>query len=176
MEKKKTYKKIKKKTIHIKDDLLLEEMKKKIIKSYLDSVKDKTIKEIKLELNSKIEDYIKNIRILLIKSNYQIEEYKKISEKIEKENINIKEINLSLLKYNKELIREINNYQSNLASLQKSYELLLKQKDLFEVILKEYSSNSPAQILSELKIAKEGSLQLLKNYNDIVKENSEMKK
>lgn len=151
-------------------------MKTKILKSYLDSVKDKTIKEIKLELNSKIEDYIKNIRILLIKSNYQIEEYKKISEKIEKENINIKEINLSLVKYNKELKREINNYQSNLASLQKSYELLIKQKDLFEVILNEYSSNSPDQILSELKIAKEGSLQLLKNYNDIVKENSEMKK
>ena len=161
--------------ITIKDDLL-EEMRSKILKSYLESVKDKTIKEIKKELNEKIDEYAKNIRIILLESNFQIEKYKKISEKIENENKNIKQINSSLMIYNQDLLKEINNYQSNLESLQKSYKLLLKQKDLFEVILEEYSGNSPAEILSELKLAKEGSLQLLKNYNEIMKENEQLKK
>ena len=176
MGNKTSFKKEKKKAIQIKDDLLLEEMRIKILKSYLDSARDKTIKEIRSELNSKIDEYIKDIRILLIKSNYEVDEYKKTSEKIEKENINIRQINTSLNQYNKELIKEIKNYQSNLDSLRKSYEILVKQKDLFEVILKEYAGNSPDQILSELKLAKEGSILLLDNYNDIMRENSEMKK
>ena len=174
--KKRSFKKVKKKPIQIRHDILLEDMRNKILKSYLDSVKDKTIKEIKEELNSKIEEYMKGVRILIIKSNCEVDQYKKMSEKIGKEYLNIKEINISLMKYNKELIKEINNYQSNLDSLQKSFELLVKQKHLFEVILREYSGNSPDQILSELKLAKEGSLLLLDKYNDIVRENSQMKK
>ena len=142
------------KNITIKDDLL-EEIRSKVLKAYLESVKDKTIKEIKTELNAKIDDYIKNIRILLLESNFQVDKYKKIAEKIENENINIKQINSSLMIYNQDILKEINNYQSNLDSLQKSYKLLLKQKDLFDVILEEYSSKSPEEILSELKLAKE---------------------
>ena len=176
MGNKTSFKKEKKKAIQIKDGLLLEEMRIKILKSYLDSARDKTIKEIRSELNSKIDEYIKDIRILLIKSNYEVDEYKKTSEKIEKENINIRQINASLNQYNKELIKEIKNIRSSLDSLQKSYEILVKQKDLFEVILREYAGNSPDQILLELKLAKEGSILLLDNYNDIMRENSEMKK
>ena len=163
-----------KQIFYIKDDLL-EEMRSKILKSYLESVKDKTIKEIKSELNIKIDEYIKNIKILLIRANYDIDEYKKKYEKIEIECNNIKEKYNSLIRYNQDLIKEINNYQSNLNSLHQSYELLLKQKDLFEVILREYSSNTPDEILLELKLAKEGSLLLLENYNQIIKENNLMK-
>ena len=163
-----------KQIFYIKNDLL-EEMRSKILKSYLESVKDKTIKEIKSELNIKIDEYIKNIKIILIRANYDIEEYKKKYEKIEIECNNIKEKYNSLIRYNQDLIKEINNYQSNLSSLHQSYELLLKQKDLFEVILREYSSNTPDEILLELKLAKEGSLLLLENYNQIIKENNLMK-
>jgi len=159
---------------YIKDDLL-EEVRTSVIKSYLESVKDKTIKEIKSELNKRIDEYIKNIQIVLIKSNYEIEEYKKKYDMKEMECNDIKQKNNSLMRYNQELIKEINNYQSNLNSLHKSYEMLLKQKDLFEVILREYSSNTPDEILLELKLAKEGSLQLLENYNQIIKENNEIK-
>ena len=175
MGKKISYKNKNLKNITIKDDLL-EEIRSKVLKAYLESVKDKTIKEIKTELNAKIDEYIKNIRILLLESNFQIDKYKKISEKIENENINIKQINSSLMIYNQDILKEINNYQSNLNSLQKSYKLLLKQKDLFDVILEEYSSKSPEEILSELKLAKEGSLQLLENYNEIMRENTQLKK
>lgn len=159
----------------IREDLL-EEMRTKILQAYLESVKEKTIKEIKTELNFKIEEYIKNIQVLLIKSNCEKETYKKQSERIEVENNNIKQINSSLIKYNNELIKEINNYQSNLASLQKSYDLLYKQKDLFEIILREYSGDTPNKILSELKLAKEGSIQLLEKLDDLMRENAEMKK
>ena len=159
---------------YIKDDLL-EEVRTSVIKSYLESVKDKTIKEIKSELNKRIDEYIKNIQIVLIKSNYEIEEYKKKYDMKEMECNDIKQKNNSLMRYNQELIKEINNYQSNLNSLHKSYEMLLKQKDLFEVILREYSSNTPDEILLELKLAKEGSLQLLENYNQIIKENNDIK-
>ena len=164
----------KRKNNYIKDDLL-EEVRSSVIKSYLESVKDKTIKEIKSELNKRIDEYIKNIQIVLIKSNYEVEEYKKKYDMKEMECNNIKQKNNSLMRYNQELIEEINNYQSNLNSLHKSYEMLLKQKDLFEVILREYSSNTPDEILLELKLAKEGSLQLLENYNQIIKENNEIK-
>ena len=163
------------KKTNIKEDLL-EEMRINVLQTYLESVKEKTIKEIKTELNLKIEEYLKNIKILLFKSNCEKEEYKKQSYLIEVENNNIKQINSSLIKYNNELIKEINNYQSNIASLQKSYDLLYNQKDLFEVILREYSSVTPEKILSELKLAKEGSIQLLEKINDLMKENSEMKK
>ena len=159
---------------NIKDDLL-EEVRSSVIKSYLESVKDKTIKEIKSELDKRIDEYIKNIQIVLIKSNYDIEEYKKKYEMKEMECNDIKEKNSSLMRYNQELIKEISNYQSSLNSLHKSYEMLLKQKDLFEVILREYSSNTPDEILLELKMAKEGSLLLLENYNQIIKENNEIK-
>ena len=159
---------------YIKNDLL-EEVRTSVIKSYLESVKDKTIKEIKIELNKRIDEYIKNIQIILIKSNYEIEEYKKKYDMKEMECNDIKQKNNSLMRYNQELIKEINNYQSNLNSLHKSYEMLLKQKDLFEVILREYSSNTPDEILLELKLAKEGSLQLLENYNQIIKENNNIK-
>ena len=172
--KKLSYKNKQNNNINIKEDLL-EEMRAKILKAYLESVKEKTIKEIKTELNLKIEEYIKNIRILLFKSNCEKEEYKKMTEKIEMENNNIKQINASLSRYNQELIEEINNYQSNISTLQKSYDILLKQKDLFEVILREYSGNSPDEILSELKLAKEGSILLLEKYNDIMRENMQMK-
>ena len=154
---------------------MLEEVRTSVIKSYLESVKDKTIKEIKSELNKRIDEYIKNIQIVLIKSNYEIEEYKKKYDMKEMECNDIKQKNNSLMRYNQELIKEINNYQSNLNSLHKSYEMLLKQKDLFEVILREYSSNTPDEILLELKLAKEGSLQLLENYNQIIKENNDIK-
>ena len=173
--KKRSYKKNTHRIIHLKDDLLLEEMRIKILKGYLDSVKDKTIKEIKSELNTKIDEYIKNIRILLIKSNSEVDEYKKRAEKMEKDYFNIKQINASLIQFNKNLIGDLKNYQSSLDSLQKSYELLVKQKELFELILKEYSGNSPDQILSELKLAKEGSILLLGKYNEIIRENSDMK-
>lgn len=159
---------------YIKDDLL-EEVRSSVIKSYLESVKDKTIKEIKTELNKRIDEYIKNIQIVLIKSNYEIDEYKKKYDMKEMECNDIKQKNNSLMRYNQELIEEINNYQSNLNSLHKSYEMLLKQKDLFEVILREYSSKTPDEILLELKLAKEGSLQLLENYNQIIRENNEIK-
>ena len=93
------------KKTNIKEDLL-EEMRINVLQTYLESVKEKTIKEIKTELNLKIEEYLKNIKILLFKSNCEKEEYKKQSYLIEVENNNIKQINSSLIKYNNELIKK----------------------------------------------------------------------
>ena len=170
--KKNSFKKNPYKNILIKD-YLFEEIHTNIINSYLESVKDKTIKEIKSELNKKIEEYKTNVKILLSKLSYEIDVYKKTSEKLEKDNNNIKQINSSLIKYNRELIEQINNYEIQLA--QNSHDLILQQKDLFDLILNEYSNNNPETILKEIRLAKEGSLILLDNYDKILKENIYMK-
>ena len=170
--KKNSFKKNPYKNILIKD-YLFEEIHTNIINSYLESVKDKTIKDIKSELNKKIEEYKTNVKILLSKLSYEIDVYKKTSEKLEKDNNNIKQINSSLIKYNRELIEQINNYEIQLA--QNSHDLILQQKDLFDLILNEYSNNNPETILKEIRLAKEGSLILLDNYDKILKENIYMK-
>ncbi len=154
-------------------EALLDEVHEKIIESYLEGVKDKTIKEIKLELNKKIEEYRKMIKIVLLKSNYEINAYRRVSEKLKKENDNMKQINTSLIKYNHDLMEQIKSYEMKPAHI--SYDILLRQKEMYDVILKEYSSNSVEDVLHEIKMAKEGSLQLLENYHGILKENYEVK-
>ena len=154
-------------------DDLLEEVHAKIIQSYLEEVKDKTIKEIQQELNKKIEEYIKMVKIILLKSSFEINAYKKVSEKLKKENDNMKQINTSLTKYNHDLLEQIKSYEIKPVHI--SYDILLRQKEMYDVILKEYSSNSVEAILNEIKMAKEGALKLLDNYNVILKENIEVK-
>ena len=155
----------------------LEELKDNQIKLYLESVKDKTIKEIKGELEKHINDYIDNVKIILMKSKFEVEEYKKKLDRKEEEYIDQQNKVTSLVKCNGELISEIKNYQSNLRTLSNNYDLLCKQKDLFEVILQEYSStNSPDSILQEIRTAKKGTLQMLNDYNIISAELDQIKK
>ena len=137
------------------------------IKNYVDYVKNSTISEAKKKLQKEIEEYNKNIKSILIKSENEIKEYKNKYLNILEENNNLKDKIYSLTNYNRVLLAQIHTYQTNLGKIEKNYEDISKQKILFDEMLRAYPGKNPPEVIKELENMKDGSIQLLKDYQNI---------
>ena len=137
------------------------------IKNYVDYVKNSTISEAKKKLQKEIEEYNKNIKSILIKSENEIKEYKNKYLNILEENNNLKDKIYSLTNYNRVLLAQIHTYQTNLDKIEKNYEDISKQKILFDEMLRAYPGKNPPEVIKELENMKDGSIQLLKDYQNI---------
>ena len=137
------------------------------IENYVDYVKNSTISEAKKKLQKEIEEYNKNIKSILIKSENEIKEYKNKYLNILEENNNLKDKIYSLTNYNRVLLAQIHTYQTNLDKIEKNYEDISKQKILFDEMLRAYPGKNPPEVIKELENMKDGSIQLLKDYQNI---------
>jgi hypothetical protein len=137
------------------------------IKNYVDYVKNCTIIEAKKKLQKEIEEYNKNIKSILIKSENEIKEYKNKYLNILEENNNLKDKIYSLTNYNRVLLSQIHSYQTNLDKIEKNYENISKQKILFDEMLRAYPGKNPPDIIKELENMKDGAIQLLQDYQNI---------
>ena len=137
------------------------------IKNYMDYVKKCSIKESKERLEKAIEEYNKDIKSVLIKSENELKEYKNKYLFIFEQNKNLQEKLYSLQNYNKQLLSQIHLYHLNLEKFEKHYQTLSKQKELFEEIIRAYPDKDPSFIIKEFENMKEGNIQILKDYQNI---------
>ena len=137
------------------------------IKNYIDYVKNSSIQEAKEKLEKEIEQYNKDIKSVLIKSENEIKEYKNKYSFILEQNKNLQEKLFALQSYNRQLLSQIHLYQINLERVEKYYENISKQKDLFEEIIRAYPGKDPSFIIKEFENMKEGNIQILKDYQNI---------
>ena len=153
--------------LHDDKEELLNLVYNQTIKNYVDYVKNSSIIEAKQKLKKEIEEYNKNIKSILIKSENEIKEYKNKYLNILEENKNLKEKIYSLTNHNRVLLSQIQSYQTNLDKIEKNYEGISKQKILFDEMLRAYPGKNPPEIIKELENMKDGAIQLLKDYQNI---------
>lgn len=151
-----------------KEELL--DVKNKAISEYLNSIRDKKVLVIKDELMKQMDKYNKDMFVLVMKNKLEIKEINKKYESIREENICLIDKMRLIKKYNNDLLEQIKEYQSTLLTLQKSYSMLMKQKDLFDEIIQNFPGKSPADVIIEMKSAKIGCIEMLKSYNGICEE------
>ncbi len=153
--------------LHDDKEELLNLVYNQTIKNYVDYVKNSSIIEAKQKLQKEIEEYNKNIKSILIKSENEIKEYKNKYLNILEENKNLNDKIYSLTNYNRVLLTQIHSYQTNLDKIEKNYEGISKQKILFDEMLRAYPGKNPPEIIKELENMKDGAIQLLKDYQNI---------
>ena len=156
-------------TEKLKDDReeILGTLYKNTINNFLDYVKKNSIFEAKEKLEKEISDNKKNIETILIKAENQVEEYQSKYLNAMKENKNLQDKIYSLQNYNRELAQQISTYQTNLERLEKNYENISEIKTLFEEMIKSYPHKNPVEIIKELENMKEGTIQMLNDYQNI---------
>ena len=146
---------------------LLDLIYNQTIKNYLDYVKNSSISEAKEKLKTEINEYNKNIKSILIKSENEVKEYQNKYLNLVEENKNLQEKLFSIQNTNRVLLSQVQLYQTNLEKNEKNYESISQQKLLFEEMIRSYPGKDPAFILKELENMKDGTIQMLKDYQNI---------
>ena len=146
---------------------LLDLIYNQTIKNYLDYVKNSSISEAKEKLKTEINEYNKNIKSILIKSENEVKEYQNKYLNLVEENKNLQEKLFSIQNTNRVLLSQVQLYQTNLEKIEKNYESISQQKLLFEEMIRSYPGKDPAFILKELENMKDGTIQMLKDYQNI---------
>ena len=154
----------------------LDNIKQSSLKEFLNSIRNKKIQLIRGELEKQIDKHNNNLFNLVMKTSLELKEEKKMNDIMKKEITNLNDKIIKLHNYNKVLLSQVKEYQNNLLSLQKKYSDLSSQKNLFEEIMEGFPGKTPQEIVSELKIAKQGSTIMLESYTNINQELTEMKK
>ena len=154
----------------------LDNIKQSSLKEFLNSIRNKKIQLIRGELEKQIDKHNNNLFNLVMKTSLELKEEKKMNDIMKKEITNLNDKIIKLHNYNKVLLSQVKEYQNNLLSLQKKYSDLSSQKNLFEEIMEGFPGKTPKEIVSELKIAKQGSTIMLESYTNINQELTEMKK
>ena len=153
----------------LKDDKeeLLEMLYNKTIKNYLQYMEKSSINEAEKIFKKELEENKNNIKSLLIKSDNEINEYKKKYLNSVTKNKNLQEKIYSLQNYNRDLLKQIQLYQLNLEKLQKNYENISRQKTLFEELIQAYPGKNPSEVIKELHNMKDGIVQMMNDYQNI---------
>ena len=154
---------------------LLEQTREKTMQNFLSYIKDKNMKDAQKELTNQINEYNKNVQSILIKADIDVKQYKSKYEKILEEKNNLEVKFQTLQEYNKELLEQIQSYQINLVTIQRNYETLSKQKNVFEDLIREYPGNTPSEVITEIQIAKKGAAEMLKDYEKLSYDFQDMK-
>ena len=154
----------------------LNRIKDKALNEYLQSIKNKKMKELKEGIGDVMDKYNKNLTAILIKSNRDLIESNKIIDKLKSQIVDL-EKNVNSLQYlKKELINRIKDLETNLVDLEKKYEMLMSEKKIFDEIKKIYPGLSLSETIFEIQMAKKGTLTMLESYEDKNKELFEIKK
>ena len=153
----------------LKDDKeeLLEMLYNKTIKNYLQYMEKSSINEAEKIFKKELEENKNNIKSLLIKSDNEINKYKKKYLNSVTKNKNLQEKIYSLQNYNGDLLKQIQLYQLNLEKLQKNYENISRQKTLFEELIQAYPGKNPSEVIKELHNMKDGIVQMMNDYQNI---------
>ena len=153
----------------LKDDKeeLLEMLYNKTIKNYLQYMEKSSINEAEKIFKKELEENKNNIKSLLIRSDNEINEYKKKYLNSVTKNKNLQEKIYSLQNYNRDLLKQIQLYQLNLEKLQKNYENISRQKTLFEELIQAYPGKNPSEVIKELHNMKDGIVQMMNDYQNI---------
>ena len=154
---------------------LLEETRAKTMKNFLTYIKGKNMKEAQKELTNQINEYDKNVQSILIKSDIEVKQYKSQYEKMFEEKKNLEDKFQTLQEYNKELLEEVQSLQLNLVTIQRNYETLSQQKNIFEDLIREFPGNTPSEVITEIQTAKKGAADMLKDYEKLSYDFQEMK-
>ena len=139
----------------------------KTIKNYWQFIKKSTMKEAEQKFKKELEENKKDIKSILIKSENEMNEYKKKYLNVVANNQNLQEKIYSLQNYNRELLKQIQSYQLNLEKLQKYYSNISSQKNLFEKMIQAYPGKNPSDIIKELQNMKDGIAQMMNDYENI---------
>ena len=114
----------------------LNRIKVKALQEYLQSISNKSMKQLKEGIGDEMEKYNKNLSSLLIKSNIDINESNKTIDNLKMKIVDLEnKVNL-LQNHKKELLIKIKDLETNLVELEKKYSMLMSEKMIFDEIKK----------------------------------------
>ena len=154
----------------------LNRIKDKALNEYLQSIKNKKMKELKEGIGDVMDKYNKNLTALLIKSNTGLIESNKIIDKLKSQIVDLEKNVNSLQNQKKELLIRIKDLETNLVDLEKKYEMLMSEKKIFDEIKKIYPGLTLSETILEIQMAKKGTITILESYADKNRELLEIKK
>ena len=154
----------------------LNRIKDKALNEYLQSIRNKKMKELKEGIGDVMDKYNKNLKALLIESNTDLAASNKIIDKLKAQIVDL-EKNVNSLQYQKkELLIRVKDLETNLVDLEKKYAMLMSEKKIFDEIKKIYPGLSLSETILEIQMAKKGAITLLESYEDKNRELLEIKK
>ena len=154
----------------------LNRIKVKALQEYLQSISNKSMKQLKEGIGDEMEKYNKNLSSLLIKSNIDINESNKTIDNLKMKIVDLEnKVNL-LQNHKKELLIKIKDLETNLVELEKKYSMLMSEKMIFDEIKKIYPGLTLKEMILEIQMAKKGSITMLESYADKNRELLEIKK
>ena len=154
----------------------LNRIKVKALQEYLQSISNKSKKQLKEGIGNEMEKYNKNLSSLLIKSNIDINESNKTIDNLKMKIVDLEnKVNL-LQNHKKELLIKIKDLETNLVELEKKYSMLMSEKMIFNEIKKIYPGLTLKEMILEIQMAKKGSITMLESYADKNRELLEIKK
>ena len=135
----------------------LNRIKVKALQEYLQSISNKSMKQLKEGIEDEMEKYNKNLSSLLIKSNIDINESNKTIDNLKMKIVDLEnKVNL-LQNHKKELLIKIKDLETN---------LLMSEKMIFDEIKKIYPGLTLKEMILEIQMGKKGSITMLESYAD----------
>ena len=159
---------------------LLKTITEQSLNNYMEYVKSRTSKEGKEFLKKELELYNSKLKVILMKSNTERNDYKNKYLIAIEENKYLKDKIRSIEYFNKNLLEQIKQLEINTENFEIQMNNISKKQLFLNELFKKYPDKNEKEILKYLDDLKAGSIQILQDYQNIQEKlkiiNNEQKK
>jgi hypothetical protein len=146
-------------------DMFLENLKQTTMNNFIENMKTKNAKEMKLEFEKKLEEYNISTKLYRDKKDKELTEY---INQIENYKIRIQELETAksqLNEKNKRLEEDKKDKEDNIYKLQMKFVIFEKLKPIFEEFFKEYPDEDPKKIIEDITQKREAAVRIMEDMN-----------
>ena len=152
---------------------LLRITKEAAISAFLVDLKLKNQCEIKASFEEKVEELMKKASEIIKTAEREKEDFKEQYMKYKKKNEELNERINGLKMEIKVLKNENKDFEEQLSEFKQKFEVFKDAENLLETFLMDFEGKSPREIIEELRTRQNEYVELIKNYNEVLRKNKE---
>jgi hypothetical protein len=146
-------------------DIFLENLKQTSVNNFIESMKTKNAKEMKLDLEKKLDEYNISTKLYRDKKDKELTDY---INQIETYKMRIQELETAksqLNEKNKRLEEDKKDKEDTIYKLQMKFVIFEKLKPIFEEFFKEYPDEDPKKVIEDITQKREAAVRIMEDMN-----------
>lgn len=154
-------------TVNEKKDIFLENLKSNSVINFIESIKNKTVKEIKVEYEKRLEEYNTATTLYSEKKNKENLEYASQLNVCKTRSQELETTITHLNNENKDLKEQLKKSEDMIFKLQTKFDIFDRLKPIFEEFFKEYPDENPVKIIKDIREKREASIRIIEDLNTL---------
>jgi len=145
----------------------LENLKRNEINNYIESIKEKSIKEIIKDFESRLDNYNSNTKLFALEKEKESKEYQSQMNLMKSKKLELESKLGESERENKDLSKKLKESEEMIHKLQTKFVIFEKIKPTLDEFFKEYPYQSPSEILKDIKEKRQASIKILEDLNEM---------